>query len=476
MDQHLREGALLYLSNSKQWNFGRFLTHLDTLPSFPKDKKSRHELGTGLWRSLLMDYAGDDSHPEKRLKALQELANIRNPMAIGTKNTAIANLNYTGGNNYHIRRCGKAGHPDLVVPPPSYELPILPQAPATGCSKLGLCDGLNKASKSPISPSSPPSPTPQSSTENPGREIARASEQVHNINYINTNDTTNLRIEATPLSSASPRDEFAVLDSSGLAYGDFPEFLGDDTAELLATFEFGGTYEESNVAQLSLATDNPMEQRVVVNANIDEKETNAGLQGELRYTSHTPGARVPSFSGFDALRDDCGGCCLHRYPPTQSLYSHPTAPTAPVSSTPSPPQQTRVASPQSFGAQTPRVYIPPVPAVHTSARIHTPISRDDLVPEVHPMTVVSAALSAVRPSQNLKRTLDTALSCQQCEPTSTLTSDPQADTRNIKTDKAMKNIRKLLEMQKTVTELLLDVLDDCPALAGGPSQKRHRQE
>jgi len=74
MDQHLQEGALLYFSNSKQWNFGRFLHHLDTLPSFPKDKKSRHELGTELWRSLLLGYAGDGSHTENRLKALQELA------------------------------------------------------------------------------------------------------------------------------------------------------------------------------------------------------------------------------------------------------------------------------------------------------------------------------------------------------------------------------------------------------------------
>lgn len=383
-----------------------------------------------------------------------------------------------------------------MVPPPSYELPIPPQALATGRSKLaGLCDGLNKARKSPISTSSPPSPTPQFSTESPRIEIARVSEQVHHIDCIDTNDTTNLRIEATPLSSAFPRDEFAVVDLSGLDCGDFPDFLGDDTAELLAAFEFGGTYEESSVAQLSLTTDDPMEHRVVV--NIDEKETNVesspssatrshfiankinsspsspcNLQGELRYTSHTPGARVPSFSGFDALRDDCGGCCLHRYAPTQSLYSQSTAP---VLSTPSPPQQTQVASPQS---QTPRVYISPVPAVHTSARIHTPISRDDLVPEVHPMTVVSAALSAtVRPSQNLKRTFDTALSCQQCESTSTPpTSDSQADTHNIKADKAMKNIRRLLEMQKTVTELLLDVLDDWPALSGAPSQKRQRQE
>ena len=74
MDQHLREGALLYFSNSKQWNFGRFLNHLDTLPSFPNDKKLRHELGTELWRSRLLDYARDYSHPENRLKALQELA------------------------------------------------------------------------------------------------------------------------------------------------------------------------------------------------------------------------------------------------------------------------------------------------------------------------------------------------------------------------------------------------------------------
>lgn len=73
MDQNLREGAISYFANKKQWNFGRFLHHLDTLPHFPKDKKSRHELGTEVWAALLWEFAGDDSHPEYKLKALQEL-------------------------------------------------------------------------------------------------------------------------------------------------------------------------------------------------------------------------------------------------------------------------------------------------------------------------------------------------------------------------------------------------------------------
>lgn len=433
-------------------------------------------------------------------------------MAIVTNNTVHANPNYTIEKNHHIvttpvakeveagvtKQCGKAPSlesPDSVVPPPPYEVPIPPQAPATSCSRsAGLYDGLNKVSKSPIS-ISPPSPAPQSSIQSPQIEVPRTSEQVQSIECIDTDDASNPCIEIT-LSSTSPRGELAAVDLSGFDCGDFPEFLGDETAELLAAFDFGGTYEESNFAQsMSLATDDPVEHRVARNTTLDVKKVNVessaarsqlfpnrinsspspsyNLRGELRYTNHTPGARVPSFSEFDALDDCSGGCCLHRYPPTQSLYSRSTAP---ASSTSSPPTD-QVASPQSVGVQTPRVYASPVPAVHTSTHTHTPIPQDDRVPGVHPTTVISTALTATaKASQNLKRTLDMSSSCQQCGSTSTpLASDIQADTRNSKPNKAMKNIRKLLEMQKTVTELLLDVLDDCPALAEEPNQKRQRQ-
>ncbi|RPB27948.1 hypothetical protein L211DRAFT_845940 [Terfezia boudieri ATCC MYA-4762] len=217
MDQHLREGALLYLSNNKQWNFGHFLNHLDTIPSFYKDKKSRSELGPDLWRSLLMNYARDNSTREENRSVARTGC---------TKNTVIANPNYTAENNSHIQQYGKtpfSGHPDLVV---------LPR-------------------KSPIFTSSLTSPTLQSVTGSPRIEIARALEQVQYINCINS-------IEATPLPSASSRGESAVVDLSGLDCGDFLEIVGDDTAELLAAFEFGGT-----VAQLSLATDYLMEHRVM---------------------------------------------------------------------------------------------------------------------------------------------------------------------------------------------------------------------
>lgn len=413
-------------------------------------------------------------------------------MAIVANNTLNIHPNYTTAPAVKEVEAGVTNQYGNAPPP--YEVPIPPQTPATGCSRSpGLHDGLNRVSKS-------PSPTPQSSTQSSQIDIPRTSEQVHHIECIDTNDPSNPCIEITPLSTTSPRDEFSAVDLSRFDCGDFPEFLGDETAELLAAFDFGGTYEGSNIAQ-SLAIVDPVEHRVVGNTTIDVKKANVesspssaarshlspnridsspspsyNLRGELRYTNHTPGAGVPSFSEFDALRDDCsGGCCLHQYPPTQSLYSRSTAP---ASSTSSPPQHTQVASAQSVGVQTPRMTVSPVPAVHASTRTHTPIPEDDQVPEVHPMTVISTALTATaKASQNLKRTLDTSSSsCQQCGSTSTpLASDMQADTRNSKSDKAMKNIRKLLEMQKTVTELLLDVLDDWPALAEGPSQKRQRQ-
>ncbi|KAF8415369.1 hypothetical protein EV426DRAFT_630063 [Tirmania nivea] len=519
MDQHLREAALLYFSNSKQWNFGRFLNHLDTLSFFPKDKKSRHGLGTELWRSLLLDYAGDDSYPEDRIKALQELAKFRKPMVTVTNNTVNADPNCTTENNHHIvtitpgakeveadlaQQCGKKSfleNPDSAVPPPPYKVPVPPQAPPTGFSKLvGPCNEFNKDSKPPISIS----PRLSTSIKSTPIEITRTPEQVHLIDCIDINNATKPCIEVYSLLSTPPRDGFAEVDLSGFDYGDFPEFVGDDTAELLAAFDFDGTCEVPNIAPLQiLATDNLEEHGVVGHATIDAKEAHVesgpssatpshlfpnkinsspsafyNVQGELRRTNHTPGARVPSFSQFDALRDDCEGCCLHRYPPTQSLYSRSTAPTALASSQSSPPLQNQVASPQGLGVQTPQVYVSPVPAVHASTRTHTPIPRDDPVPEVHPMTVISTALTAtVKASQHLKRTFDTSPSYQQCGSTSTPHAwDPQPDTCNSRAEKASKNIRKLLEMQKTVTELLLDVVDDWPALAEEPSRKRQRQE
>lgn len=75
MDPQLREAALPYFAIGKQWNYGRFLHHLDTaLPQFPKDRKLRHEIGKELWSSLLWEQAENNSHQEKKLKALQELA------------------------------------------------------------------------------------------------------------------------------------------------------------------------------------------------------------------------------------------------------------------------------------------------------------------------------------------------------------------------------------------------------------------
>lgn len=75
MDPQLWEAALPYFTGGKQWNYGRFIHHLDTtLPQFPKDKKQRHEIGKDLWISLLWEQAGNNSDQEKKLKALQELA------------------------------------------------------------------------------------------------------------------------------------------------------------------------------------------------------------------------------------------------------------------------------------------------------------------------------------------------------------------------------------------------------------------
>lgn len=77
MDPQLREAALPYFAGGKQWNYGRFLHHLDTtLPQYPKlrDKKLRHEIGQELWKSLLWEQAGNNTDQEKKLKALQELA------------------------------------------------------------------------------------------------------------------------------------------------------------------------------------------------------------------------------------------------------------------------------------------------------------------------------------------------------------------------------------------------------------------
>jgi len=210
------------------------------------------------------------------------------------------------------QQCGKvplSGSSDSVVPPPPYEVP--PQAPVTGCSKpTGLYGDLNKASKSPIS-TSLPAPTPQSSTESPRIEIPGASEQVHHIDCIDINDASSLYLEITPFSSTSPREELAAVDLSGFDCGDFPEFLGDDTVELLAAFDFGETCEEPNVTQSpSLATDNP----VAGNATIGLKESSPSsetrshsspnkinslpsssynLQGELRFTNHTPAPEYP---------------------------------------------------------------------------------------------------------------------------------------------------------------------------------------
>ena len=89
MYQHLWDDALPYFSNN-QWNFGRFLSHLDTLPHFPTDKKSRRELGTELWVSLLSKFAENDSHHENKFKAVQELAVSRPPPLLTTLCTPTA--------------------------------------------------------------------------------------------------------------------------------------------------------------------------------------------------------------------------------------------------------------------------------------------------------------------------------------------------------------------------------------------------
>lgn len=328
-----------------------------------------------------------------------------------------------------------------------------------------------------------------------------SSEPVHHAECEVINETPKY-----PLETAFPGDDFGGLGFSELGCGDFSG-LGDETADLLAAFDFGGTYVAPDISvtnapfSQSPTVEDTAEPGVVENINLNieapsvasststseslrelfsESPTPSILSNHQRgdgvhYSSSTPARRVPSFSEFDALGSDCSGCCLHQYTPTQILCSqstHRNASTRHASSTP----HTQVRSPQpgSLGVPTPRAYASPSHAQTPSVRDH---QEEEHQEEVYPTAVISTALTATaKASQNLKRPLESrSCDCSSLQRQQHHNPDPQASDVS-KADRARKNIRKLLEMQKTVTELLLDVLDDWPALSEGPPGKRQRQE
>ncbi|KAF8415533.1 hypothetical protein EV426DRAFT_712711 [Tirmania nivea] len=405
--RHLWDGALLYFSN-KQWNFGRFLSHLDSLPHFPRDKKFRHELGTELWVALLSDFAGNDSNQGNKCKATKELARIRKPSKTVTNNVVNAstiNGLVNGAKRVDVCNIGDSktpslGNPNSQVPPPPYDKSPL-QDPTASRSNT-----INK-----------PTIAPSSYADHPTNEISEV-EQCSPVNHFYRNGIKGVRKPSTDIAPSSPTSPgvggLGGVDLSGYDIG-FPESPGDESMDVIAAVDFGGTCAGSSVnftpglhpndepVELGGVTESTMGEDVAAMVNIrsntpsnswplflDERHTPSSdrLREAFLTRGSSPAGRLPSFSGFDAIPSDCVGCCLH--PPTQQLPSqcHSRA-ASPASSAPG----AGIARIQSARAHVSLM------EVHASSGLNTPTNDRE---KVKSQSVSSTALK-VTPSENLKR-------------------------------------------------------------------------
>lgn len=347
-----------------------------------------------------------------------------------------------------------------VIPPPPYEKP-LPQTPKAECRKSS---SLHYDSQHPGTPG----------TE--GVEIAAPE---HHSECDSSNDAQNPAIEITPSLCLSPNYNFAELDLSSIDFSSLDEFLNTQATDLLTGFGL----EEENYENLNTTihrASTPTDQtHLASNPGSETQSEFPGvisaqlfssyhLHGERRYSQSTPGERIPSFSEFDAIDSVHSG-----YASTQSLHTPSSVAPTPVVLTPTPHAQ------RSLGVPTPRAYssphtptyilAPPTPTSGTPVPVHppTPTSREQVQLQEHAphaSAIISSALTAsAAASQSLKRKLDTA----EAGESSIAQAEPE------RAEKAVNTLRKLLTMQKMVTEMLLDVLDDLPL---GVEAKRQRQE
>lgn len=335
-----------------------------------------------------------------------------------------------------------------MVPPPPYEKPS-PQTPKAECSQ-------------------------HPSSTQPGDEGVEIAASEHHSECVSSNDAQNPAIEITPSLCPSPDDNFAELDLSSIDFSSLDEFLSSQATDLLAGFGL----EEENYENATVTvhqTSTPRDQtHLAPNLGSESKSEFSSiiraplspsyhLHGEIRYSQSTPRGRIPSFSEFDAIESVHSG-----YASTQSLYTPSSVVLTPLILT-SPHDQRSLGVPTPRACSSPHtptyMHAPPTPTPGTPVPVHLPPPNSrEQVQAPHPSTIISSALTATaEASQSLKRKLDIAESGES--------SIAQAEPE--RAEKAVNTLRKLLTMQKMVTEMLLDVLDDLPL---GVAAKRQRQE